>query len=88
MTCENIYKDGADLALLAGVILLEMEKSSFLRTLCVLDEALLAVNNLSKIVQKENLVLCSLSTLVAATLNHLKDVAVQCTYLNKNIDFY
>ena len=84
MACEHIHKDGADLASLAGGILLDITQSSFLVTLVVLDEALGAVNNLSKVLQKENLQLSSVPTLIASTVSHLKDVAAQCISQDEN----
>lgn len=75
MTCEHIHKDGADLASLAGGILLEMEKSSFLINLCVLHEALLSVSNLSKLLQKEDLCLSSLPSIICSTIEHLENIS-------------
>lgn len=88
MTCEHIHKDGADLASLAGGILLDMEKSSFLLTLCVLDEALFAVSNLSKTLQKESLSISSLPVLISATFNHLENIASQCVVFEKKNELY
>jgi len=84
LACEHIHTDGADLASLAGGILLEITQSSFLITLVVLDEALGAVNNLSKILQKENLQLSSVPVLISSSIDHLKNVSDQCSSNDEN----
>jgi len=84
LACEHIHTDGADLASLAGGILLEITQSSFLITLVVLDEALGAVNNLSKILQKENLQLSSVPVLISSSIDHLKNVSAQCSSNDEN----
>ncbi|CAI6355217.1 unnamed protein product [Macrosiphum euphorbiae] len=70
--------------LLAGGILLEITQSSFLITLVVLDEALGAVNNLSKVLQKENLQLSSLPVLISSSIGHLKNISDQCSSIDEN----
>jgi len=84
LACEYIHTDRADLASLAGGILLEITQSSFLITLVVLDEALGAVNNLSKILQKENLQLSSVPVLISSSIDHLKNVSAQCSSNDEN----
>jgi len=84
LACEHIHKDGADLASLAGGILLEITQSSFLITLVVLDEALGAVNNLSKILQNESLQLSTVPILITSSISHLQNIADQCISTDKN----
>jgi len=54
-TCEHIHQDGADLASLAGGILLSLREESFIILLCGLDKILGAVSNLSLILQAPKL---------------------------------
>jgi hypothetical protein len=76
--------DGANLASLAGGILLDITQSSFLITLVVLYEALSTVNNLSKVLQKENLQLSSVPVLISSSINYLKNVSDQCLSNDEN----
>ena len=75
MTCEHLHKDGTDLASLAGGVLLEMQKSTFMLMLCLLVEILGAVSNLSKCLQKQDCQLAILPKLISSASSHLKTIS-------------
>ena len=87
LACEHIHT-GADLSSLAGGILLEINQSSFLITLVILDEAIGAVNNLSKVLQKESLQLSSVPMLVSSSIGHLQNISEQCLLTDENNIIY
>ncbi|KAL4119987.1 hypothetical protein QTP88_012737 [Uroleucon formosanum] len=74
-TCEHIHQDGADLASLAGGILLSLREESFIILLCGLDEILSAVSNLSLTLQSPNLCISVLPTIIKSTKDHLNKIA-------------
>lgn len=78
VACEHIHTDGADLASLAGGILLDLQTTSFLTLLCGLNEVLGAVSNLSLTLQKSNLQASSLTSMVTATICHLQEIHDKC----------
>lgn len=67
-----IYTDWIDLISLEGDILLKITETRFLITIIVLNEDLDAVNNLSKVLQKENLQLLSVSISISLRFVILK----------------
>jgi len=54
MACEQIYKDGKNLASIAGGILLEIRNTSFFITSYVMNELISALSNLSNTLKKKN----------------------------------
>ena len=76
--CEHIHIDGADLASMAGGILLDLHKTSFVILLCGLDEVLGAVANLSLKLQKFTLHASSLTNLIESTVAHLTVIHDRC----------
>ena len=74
-TCEHIHQDGADLASLAGGILLSLPEESFIILLCRLDQILGAVSNLSLTLQSPNLCISVLPTIIKSTKDHLNKIA-------------
>ncbi|KAF0773511.1 zinc finger protein 862-like [Aphis craccivora] len=70
-TCEHIHQDGADLASLAGGILLSLREESFIVLLCGLDETLGVISNLSLILQRPTICISVLPTLIKSTTCHL-----------------
>lgn len=73
--CENIHQDGANLASLAGWILLCLREESFILLLCGLDEILGAICNLSLTLQAPKLCISVLPTLITSTTDHLNQIA-------------
>ncbi|VVC35071.1 Hypothetical protein CINCED_3A005318 [Cinara cedri] len=73
-TCEHIHQDGADLASLAGGILLSLREESFIILLCRLDEILGAISNLSLTLQGPKIVISTLTTLIKSTTCHLNNI--------------
>ena len=86
IACEHIHKDGADLASLAGGILLEMRNQSFYITLTIMNEILCALSNLSLMLQNASVCFASLITLVQTTKDHLKSIAEKCHNQNSEED--
>lgn len=78
MACEHIHKEGADLASLAGSILLEIRNESFIVTCHVMNELLSALSCLSNALQKKNLCLTKVIPLITTTKLHLQDITKQC----------
>lgn len=73
-TCEHIHQDGADLASLAGGILLSLREESFIVLLCGLDEILGAISNLSLTLQGPTICISALPTLIKSTTCHLNKI--------------
>lgn len=78
VACEHIHTDGADLASLAGGILLDMQTTSFLTLVCGLNEVLGAVSNLSLMLQRSSMHASSLTSMVTATVCHLQEIHDKC----------
>lgn len=74
ITCEHIHQDGADLASLAGGILLSLREESFIVLLCGLDEILGAISNLSLTLQGPTIYISALPTLIKTTTCHLNKI--------------
>lgn len=85
MACEHIHKEGADLASLAGGILLEIRNESFIITCHVMNELLNALNYLSSALQKKDLCLAKVIPLITTTKLHLQDIAKQCEDVNSDL---
>lgn len=82
MACEHIHKEGADLASLAGGILLEIRNESFIVTCHVMNELLSALSYLSNALQKKDLCLTKVIPLITTTKLHLQDITKQCEDIN------
>lgn len=85
MACEHIHKEGADLASLAGGILLEIRNESFLITCHVMNELLSALSYLSNALQRKDLSLTKVIPLITSTKLHLRDIADQCGDIDSDL---